>query len=138
VKVLVLAENSARSGRRVTPSAAALELLPGSAYGSAMGIRTALLLLLLVAGCNRTAPSEPGGLSDREFIALYVALADAQKTARSPEQFEQTKQKILKEFGATPESMQEFIRVYSRDISRMATIWDSIRVRMDQSINPER
>jgi hypothetical protein len=95
--------------------------------------RMVLIGLVAVSGCDASASGPSSGLTDREFIELYVALRDAQNRATSPEEFERVKQNILAEAGAKPESMQQFVREHRTDIKRLAAVWDSIRIRVDQS-----
>ena len=96
--------------------------------------RTVLIALIAAAGCSPNATSEsPSGLTDREFIELYVALRDAQNRATSPEEFEQLEQMIFQEAGAKSESMLQFVHEHRTDIARMAAVWDSIRIRIDQA-----
>jgi hypothetical protein len=99
-----------------------------------MLIRIALIALLAAVGCSRGGGSRPSsGLSDLEFIELYVALRAAQDSATTPEQFEQLKKKILEEAQATPESMLHFVSEHRSNISRMAAVWDSIRIRLERT-----
>lgn len=92
-----------------------------------------LLALLPAIGCSTGASSTASSaLTDREFIQLYVDLRAAQDSTTSIEQFEQAKQKIFEEAAATPESMLQFVTDHRDDLSRMASVWDSIRIRIER------
>ena len=91
-----------------------------------------LLLGGLLSGCRASqGPADSSGLSRQQFIELYVALRNAQLTSPSPAQFESMKQEIFKRAGVSPESMARFAAEHGSEVSYMATIWDSIKVRLD-------
>ncbi len=95
-------------------------------------IQSLLIGVLLLAGCGGAdGPTGSGGLLREQFIELYVALRNAQQTARSDIEFETMKNQIFERAGVSPESLTRFAAEHGGQITYMATIWDSIKVRLD-------
>jgi hypothetical protein len=87
--------------------------------------------LVLTACRANEGPGPSGGISREQFIELYVALRNAQLNAKTPAEFESTKQQIFARAGVPPESLSRFAAEHGGEITYMATIWDSIKVRLD-------
>jgi hypothetical protein len=92
-----------------------------------------ILVVVLCAACDRGPSAPAGGLTDREFVEVYVALRNAHTTARTPEEFARLEEEILRKAGATRESMKQFVEAHSGDLGYMATVWDSIRSQLDRT-----
>jgi len=87
---------------------------------------------LLISGCRAAeGPGNASGLSREQFIELYVALRNAQQRAHSPAELESMQQQIFARAGVPPECMARFAAEHGSQISYMATVWDSIKVRLD-------
>ena len=92
-----------------------------------------IVIVVVFAACDRGPSAPVGGLTDRQFVELYVALRNAHTTARNPEEFAELEAAILRKAGATRESMKQFIDAHSQDLTLMATVWDSIRTQLDRT-----
>src|SRR5687768_2203744 len=110
-------------------------LEPGAhrAYGSLMRIASLLIVIMLItAACDR-APSgvtAAGGIRSEQFVDVYVKLMRTQNVPGSAANFEQRKQKVLKDAGVTEKQLQEFVQNHAADISMMAVVWDTIQTRI--------
>ena len=102
-------------------------------YGSEMRKARVVLIVLVCVSCDRGPSAPVGGLTDRQFVELYVALRNAHTTARNPQEFAELEAAILRKAGATRESMKQFLDAHSQDLTLMATVWDSIRTQLDRT-----
>ena len=91
---------------------------------------------VLFLACNRAQDPVPpsSGLSREEFIELFVALRNAQDSARSAAQFDSMKTKIFDRAGASPESLTRFAAEHGAQVRFMSEVWDSIRSRLDYAV----
>jgi hypothetical protein len=84
-----------------------------------------LVALLAAAGCNvfqggRHRPKT--ALSEREFIDVYLALAQATR----PEQ----EQRIFRQHRTSRKELQAFINAYSNDLPALSAVFDTLVARL--------
>ncbi len=59
-------------------------------------------------------------------MQTYVALREARVAATSPADFERRKAAILREHGASPEALRDFVRRHADDVMFMRGVWEEI------------
>jgi hypothetical protein len=90
-----------------------------------------LLLIVLLAttsACDRLPFGKTGKntrLSDKEFVEVYVKLAQA----TSPEE----KARILQQAGTSAEELEEFVKVYLDDLPALSQVFDTVVARIGNS-----
>jgi hypothetical protein len=99
--------------------------------GSGLGfhnMRKLLLLIAVLATANACDQLPIGGkrratrLTDAEFVEIYVKLAKAHSVAE--------KQSILKQHRTTEKDLEEFVRVNTRDLAALSTVFDTMVARI--------
>jgi hypothetical protein len=91
-----------------------------------------VLCVLLLGACEATQPAtSSNGLTSQQFVELYVALRNAQNTARSTAELETMRRAIFDRAGVSPERMTQFVTEHGNEIEFMAAVWDSIKSRLD-------
>jgi hypothetical protein len=94
-----------------------------------MGRRFAAVGVLLLSACRAgSAPVEP--MPRATFVEVIVALRRAANETTSQPEFETRKASILEKAGVTEAELLEYVRAHERDIEMMASVWDSIEVRL--------
>jgi hypothetical protein len=91
-----------------------------------------LLIVCLLSGCDVFRGGDPRPrtkLSEREFIEVYVALAQV----ATPEE----KARVLKRHGTSQQELQAFVRAYSRNLNALSTVFDSIVARQGVHAEPQ-
>jgi hypothetical protein len=90
-----------------------------------------LLLVLPIGACDVFRGGDPrpkASLSEAEFVEVYVALS----RATQPEE----KARILKQHNTSEKELQEFVRLYTRNLPALAEVFDSVVARL--GVQPER
>lgn len=103
----------------------------------------ALFGLVLLSACDLRTPAtttEPSGLTEQQFVTVYVELWRARTAATTPEEYEAQKTQILERAKVSERALQLFAREHADDISFMAAVWDSVQNRLNSptgAIQPE-
>lgn len=95
---------------------------------------TALIAILLLSACQRDPgrrSAEPSGITDSQFVSLYVELWQARTKASTSEEYEAQKKQILEQAKVSERALQLFAREHANDIPFMAAVWDSVQNRLN-------
>jgi hypothetical protein len=91
--------------------------------------RFAAVGVFLLSACRGGwAPVEP--VSRTTFVEVIVALRRAANETPSQPAFETRKASILEEAGVTEADLLEYVRTHAGELEMMASVWDSIEVRL--------
>jgi hypothetical protein len=91
-----------------------------------------LLLVGFLSACDVFRGGDPRPrtkLSEREFVDVYVALAQVP----TPEE----KARVLKQHGTSEKELHAFVRAYSRNLTALSTVFDSIVARQGVHAEPQ-
>jgi len=86
-----------------------------------------LLTAGLVAGCS----GETTGLNEDTYVEVMARLSLSRTRSLGTPTDDSTRAAVLEEFGLTGRDLEDFAERYGDDLTRMARLWDLIRVRVD-------
>jgi hypothetical protein len=103
--------------------------------------------LLLVGGCDfpdtgggHSGPP-PGTLATQDFVAVVVALRQAEQTVAEADSaqdtFEELRSQVLAEYAVTEEELRDFVTAYAEKPDVLAAVWDTINERLKRPADPE-
>lgn len=84
-----------------------------------------MLAAFILVGCDvfQGGPRHANApLEEREFIEVYVALAQARSVGE--------KQRILQEHGTSEKELKAFVQAYANDLPALSMVFDSVVARL--------